>query len=35
MPQEIMLKVNGGIRRVLVEPDMPLLYILRNDPGLK
>ena len=35
MPQEITLKVNGGIHRVLVEPDTPLLYVLRNDLGLK
>ena len=35
MPQEITLKVNGGIHRVFVEPDTPLLYVLRNDLGLK
>ena len=31
MPQDFMLKVNGGDRRASVEPDTPLLYILRND----
>jgi nicotinate dehydrogenase subunit B len=35
MPQEITLKVNGRIQRVYVEPDTPLLYVLRNDLGLK
>ena len=35
MPQEITLKVNGVTHRVSVEPDTPLLYILRNDLGLK
>jgi nicotinate dehydrogenase subunit B len=35
MPQEIELKVNGRTHRVSVEPDTPLLYILRNDLGLK
>lgn len=35
MPQEIELNVNGRIHRVHVEPDTPLLYILRNDLGLK
>ena len=35
MPQEITLNVNGGIHRVIVEPDTPLLYVLRNDLGLK
>jgi len=25
------LKVNGGVSRVEVEPDTPLLYVLRND----
>ena len=31
MPQDYALKVNGAARRVTVEPDTPLLYILRND----
>ena len=31
MPQEFQIKVNGATRRVSVEPDTPLLYILRND----
>ena len=31
MPQDYQLKVNGATRRVSVEPDTPLLYILRND----
>jgi nicotinate dehydrogenase subunit B len=35
MPQEITLKVNGRTHRVSVEPDTPLLYVLRNDLGLK
>ncbi len=35
MPQEIALEVNGRIHRVYVEPDTPLLYVLRNDLGLK
>ncbi|UCC61592.1 MAG: molybdopterin-dependent oxidoreductase, partial [Anaerolineae bacterium] len=35
MPQEITLKVNGRSHRVCVEPDTPLLNVLRNDLGLK
>ena len=35
MPQEITLRVSGRIHRVCVEPDTPLLYVLRNDLGLK
>lgn len=31
MPQDYSLKVNGAARRVTVEPDTPLLYVLRND----
>ena len=31
MPQDFTLKVNGTDRRANVEPDTPLLYILRND----
>jgi nicotinate dehydrogenase subunit A len=31
MPQDFLLKVNGADRRAHVEPDAPLLYILRND----
>jgi nicotinate dehydrogenase subunit B len=35
MPEEIALSVNGRIHRLYVEPDTPLIYILRNDLGLK
>jgi CO/xanthine dehydrogenase Mo-binding subunit len=35
MPQEIVLKVNGQVHRVYVEPETPLLLVLRNDLGLK
>ena len=35
MPQEITLTVNGHIHRLDLEPDTPLLYVLRNDLGLK
>jgi nicotinate dehydrogenase subunit A len=31
MPASIPLKVNGARRVVAVEPDTPLLYVLRND----
>ena len=31
MPQNYSLRVNGATRNVSVEPDAPLLYILRND----
>jgi nicotinate dehydrogenase subunit A len=31
MAQNYALQVNGGSRNVNVEPDTPLLYILRND----
>ena len=31
MPQNFTLQVNGASRSVNVEPDTPLLYILRND----
>jgi nicotinate dehydrogenase subunit A len=31
MPQNYSLRVNGATREVSVEPDTPLLYILRND----
>ena len=31
MPQNYDLRVNGASRSVSVEPDTPLLYILRND----
>jgi len=33
--QQIMLRVNGRTHCVNVEPDTPLLYVLRNDLGLK
>ena len=29
----VRLKVNGSTRSVPAEPDTPLLYVLRNDPG--
>jgi CO/xanthine dehydrogenase Mo-binding subunit/aerobic-type carbon monoxide dehydrogenase small subunit (CoxS/CutS family) len=35
MPQEITLKVNDLDHHLYVEPDTPLLYVLRNDLGLK
>jgi nicotinate dehydrogenase subunit B len=35
MSQEITLHVNGGIHQVQVDPETPLLYVLRNDLGLK
>ena len=31
MPQKFTLRVNGTTRNVNVEPDTPLLYVLRND----
>ena len=31
MPQDFQLNVNGATRRANVEPDTPLLYVLRND----
>ncbi len=31
MPAPITLRVNGATRTVTVEPDTPLLYVLRND----
>ncbi len=35
MTQTIELEVNGRQRCVSVQPDTPLLYVLRNDLGLK
>jgi nicotinate dehydrogenase subunit B len=35
MPREITLNVNGQSHTVIVEPDTPLVYVLRNDLGLK
>jgi nicotinate dehydrogenase subunit A len=35
MPETIRIKVNGELREVTAHPDTPLLYILRNDLGLK
>ena len=35
MPQEFTLYVNGRTHRLYVEPDTPLIYVLRNDLGLK
>ncbi|MCI0429575.1 MAG: (2Fe-2S)-binding protein [Rhodospirillales bacterium] len=34
MPATVTLRVNGTTRSVTVEPDTPLLYVLRNDLGL-
>ena len=34
MPEPIALEVNGSVRRVDVEPDTPLLLVLRNELGL-
>ncbi|MBV9522817.1 MAG: (2Fe-2S)-binding protein [Alphaproteobacteria bacterium] len=34
MPETFEITVNGKSRRVTVEPETPLLYILRNDLGL-
>ena len=31
----IVLKVNGAAHRVDVDPSTPLLYVLRNDLGLR
>jgi len=31
MPADFQVKVNGSVRTVSVEPDTPLLYVLRND----
>jgi nicotinate dehydrogenase subunit A len=33
-PSELVLDVNGRQERVVVEPDTPLLYVLRNELGL-
>ena len=35
MAQEITLRVNGRSNSLHLEPDTPLLYVLRNDLGLK
>ena len=34
MPEEINLNVNGRTHRVKVDPDTPLIHVLRNDLGL-
>ncbi len=34
MAETLALEVNGNARTVEVEPDTPLLYVLRNDLGL-
>jgi nicotinate dehydrogenase subunit A len=34
MPQDVALKINGRMHKVNVEPETPLLYVLRNDIGL-
>lgn len=35
MPAPFELKVNGGICTVTADPETPLLYVLRNNLGLK
>jgi nicotinate dehydrogenase subunit A len=35
MPEHVEFTVNGVSVRVAAEPDTPLLYVLRNDLGLK
>jgi nicotinate dehydrogenase subunit B len=35
MPEQIQIQVNGHIHHVRVDPDTPLIYVLRNDLGLK
>ena len=35
MSESFTLRVNGKDRKVTAEPDTPLLYVLRNDLGLK
>ena len=35
MPEEFTLHVNGQSHEVTVDPETPLLYVLRNDLGLK
>jgi nicotinate dehydrogenase subunit A len=35
MPERVTLRVNGQAQEVAAEPNTPLLYILRNDLGLK
>lgn len=35
MPQEIILQVNGTTHKLNLDPETPLLYVLRNDLGLK
>jgi nicotinate dehydrogenase subunit B len=35
MPREISLHVNGQMHTVVVDPETPLIYVLRNDLGLK
>ena len=35
MAERFTLQVNGGTHEVAAEPNTPLLYILRNDLGLK
>jgi nicotinate dehydrogenase subunit A len=34
MTQRVSLKVNGRVQTIDVDPDMPLLYALRNELGL-
>ena len=35
MPDSVSLRVNGKLYALEVDPDTPLLYVLRNDLGLK
>jgi aerobic-type carbon monoxide dehydrogenase small subunit (CoxS/CutS family) len=34
VPEELLLNINGLEQRVFVEPETPLLFVLRNDLGL-
>ena len=35
MPEQLTLNVNGEDRRVAIAPDTPLLYVLRDNLGLR
>jgi aerobic-type carbon monoxide dehydrogenase small subunit (CoxS/CutS family) len=35
MPSQITLHVNGQTHHLEIDPETPLLYVLRNDLGLK
>jgi nicotinate dehydrogenase subunit A len=34
MPEQLTLNVNGADRRIMIAPDTPLLYVLRDNLGL-